>query len=324
VKTPIPGGGNAEGRITDFVLRPDGRIVASGYGYDENLPANENSLFAAVGYLASGDLDPSFAEAGIFTRRVGGGENSARAIEVTPSSKFLLAGSYDPELSNASPALLRLDPNGALDPSFGVGGQVLRGVQAPFGEIFQGAALDAEERLVVLSTAYIGGGNTEVVVSRYLGDKVPALPIAAPAPVLNQRPHARMKKVPKKIAAEKLKGFSGKASDADGNGVQRVQVAVVKRMSRGGGARASAGAKRCIALKSGKPRFKRSGTKAGKCPQLWLTAKGTAKWSFELKDELPPGRYVVYARATDGKGEAETSFSRKLGNRYAFRVLPSR
>jgi uncharacterized delta-60 repeat protein len=326
VKTPIPGGGSAEGRITGFALRPDGRIVASGYGYDENLPPNENSLFAAVGYLGNGDLDASFANAGIFTRRVGAGENSTRTIEMTPTDKFLLGGTYDPEPGNASPALLRLDSNGALDPSFGSGGQVLRGAQAPFGEIFQDAALDAEERLVVASTAYVGGGNTVIVVTRLLGDKVPALPIATPtpAPVPNQRPHARMKKVPKKIAAEELKGFSGTASDADGNGVQRVQVAVVKRMKRGSGARASAGAKSCSALKNRKPRFKRFEAKAGKCTQRWLTAKGTAKWNFKLKGELPPGRYIVFARAIDGKGEPETEFSRKLGNRYAFRVLPSR
>jgi hypothetical protein len=42
---------------------------------------------------------------------------------------------------------------------------------------------------------------------------------------------------------------------------------------------------------------------------------------LQAEGQLPPGRYVVFARATDGKGFAETTFGRKLGNRYALRVL---
>jgi uncharacterized delta-60 repeat protein len=177
VKTPIPGGGGAEGRLTDFVVRPDGRIVASGYGYDENLPSNEDSKFAAVGYLANGALDPSFGTGGFFIHQVGV-ESDARAIEQTPDGKFVLAGHYDAAGDN-SISLARIDSSGVLDTGFGSGGQVLRGVSAPFGDNFEDAALDAEERTVVVSRAYIGGGNTEVVVARYMGDKVPLEPIRA-------------------------------------------------------------------------------------------------------------------------------------------------
>jgi hypothetical protein len=75
-------------------------------------------------------------------------------------------------------------------------------------------------------------------------------------------------------------------------------------------------------LKNAKPRFKRVRARPyAPCPQRWLTAKGGAKWSFKFKGTLPPGKYVVYARAIDGKGLAETTFSRTLGNRYAFRVV---
>jgi uncharacterized delta-60 repeat protein len=332
VKTPIPG--SDAGRLTDFALRPDGRIVASGYGFEEvGPPFSLDDMFAAVGYLASGELDPSFAEAGIFTHQIeeGDGVEAAQEVELTPTGKVLLAGTYDPAPGNASTALLRLDPLGELDPAFGSEGEVLRGILAPFGEIFQDAALDAEERLVVASTAYIGGNVTELVVSRYLGDprpqppaQPPSPPRATPAPPRNLAARALMKKVPKKIAAEDLKGFSGTASDADGNGVQRVEIALASWVGKPSGGRPLA-IRRCLVLKNRKLRFERVREESrNKCPQRWLTAKGTAKWSFKLKGALPPGRYVVYARATDGKGEAETSFSRKLGNRYAFNVLPSR
>ncbi|HEU5252069.1 MAG TPA: delta-60 repeat domain-containing protein [Solirubrobacterales bacterium] len=323
VKTPIPGGGSAGGRLTDFVVRPDGRIVASGYGYDENLPANEDSKFAAVGYLANGDLDSSFGTGGTFTQAAGV-ESDARAIDETPNGRFVLAGHYDNEAGDNSVSLLRLDSAGVTDTSYGSGGKVLRGVSAPFGDNFEDAALDAEERTVVVSRAYTGGGNTEVVVARYLGDKAPVLPISAP---INRPAHAKMKAVPRKVAPWDLKDFRGTASDPDGNGVEKVQVAVVKQI-RGGprkvrDARVPPGI-RCWAMKNATGKLKRVKAKAGRCPQRWLTVKGKAKWRFKLKGALPPGRYVVFARAVDGTGLAESRFSRKLRNRYAFRVLPPR
>jgi hypothetical protein len=45
------------------------------------------------------------------------------------------------------------------------------------------------------------------------------------------------------------------------------------------------------------------------------------KWKFMLKHPLVPGRYVVFSRAIDDKGLAESSFSSRAGNRRAFRVL---
>ena len=114
----------------------------------------------------------------------------------------------------------------------------------------------------------------------------------------------------RKVQAPKLKKFSGTAGDTDGNGLKKVQIAVTKKVG-----------KRCFAMKNAKGKFKRVKAKGKGCPHRWLAAKGKAKWSFRLKRELPPGRYVVFARAVDGKGLAEDSFSRELRNRYAFRVL---
>jgi len=59
----------------------------------------------------------------------------------------------------------------------------------------------------------------------------------------------------------------------------------------------------------------------GKCAKAtFLRAKGTSSWVFKLRKRLPPGNYVLYARATDMSGNAETSFSTKQGNRIAFQV----
>lgn len=322
-ETPIPGAPSVGGRVRDFALRPDGRIVASGYGYDE-VGAELDEKFAAVGYLADGEPDPSFGEGGIFSRQVAPGDEAADAVDLTPGGKALLTGFYNTKDDYESTALLRLGLDGSLDPGFGTGGQALRGPVTQFGAIPEDAALDPEERLVVVSTAYLGEGVTSVEVSRYLGDPRPpvAEPISSPVPA-NKPAHATMKAVPKKLRVGKLTGFSGAADDPDGNGVQSVQIALVKRARGGVKAKASARSSlRCFALNA-KLRFKRVKAKGSQCPQVWLGAKGTGKWSFRLKGTLPPGKYVVFARAVDGKGLAETSFSRKLRNRYGFRVVAS-
>ena len=176
--------------------------------------------------------------------------------------------------------------------------------------------MDGEDRLVTVGTAFVGGGKTEISVTRYLGDPRPV--------VVNRAPHARMKKVPRKVKAEKLKGFSGTASDPDGDSLRKVQIALAKLVPRGAKASRRA-AKSCFVLKNAKARFKKVTPKKGKrCPQRWLAVKGKARWSFKLKASLPVGSYVVYSRAVDARGAAETAFSRKADNRFAFRVLPPR
>lgn len=317
--TPIPveGAPIVAGGLADMTVLSDGRIVAAGNGVDYiGSPPDYHQKLAVVRYLANGELDPSFAAGGIFTHR-DGRESRITTIEPAEAGGYLLAGDYynDSLKQNAS-LVVRLTSGGALDPAFGVGGIVARGDTAPFGEGIGGAAVDSEDRLVTVGTAYGPNNTSWASLARYLGDPRPVAPA-------NQAAHARMKAVPKKIAAEKMNGFSGTAADPDGDGVSKVQIAVFGRV-RSGVAKGSRAVPRCLVMKSKKPRFKLVKPKKGKCPQRWLKVKGKAKWGFKLKGDLPAGKYVVFARATDGLGATEAKFSRKLRNRYAFRVLPSR
>jgi len=327
VTTPIPSPGTAKGASTDVIVQPDGRIVASGYGYDGSGMEADQKL-AAVRYLANGKPDPSFGGAGtgIFSQQIAAGPEWAERLAMTPSGKILLAGAYSPVPKDRSFAVMRLDANGAPDPTFGTGGLTLRGATAPFGNIFEDAALDSRERMVVVSRNFTGGGNTIVEVSRILGDLPPesppapgqSSPSASPqyTPALPKPPHARMKAVPRKLEAAKLTGFAGTAAGAGGGPVAKVQIALVQASSAKAGSAAT-----CQELKNAKGQFKTVKAVRGNCPLLWLNAKGKAKWSFKLKTVLPPGRYVVYSRALDAAGLAEEAFSRAAGNRFAFRLL---
>lgn len=323
INTPIPGGGAAKGRAADVVIQPDGRIVASGNGYEE-VEAKTEPTFAAARYLGDGKLDPSFGGAGtgIFSRRISPGEESAQRVLLASSGKLILAGRYAPTLNDSSVAALRLDPSGVLDPTFGSGGLALRGATAPFGNTFESAALDSRERTVVVSRDYVGGGNTIVEVSRFLGDVPPDAPPAPPAagnqPRPTPQPRTRMKAVPRKLATAKLTGFSGTASDPGGT-LAKVQIALVRRVAAKPGRPVT-----CQQLRNPRARFKVVKAKGRTCPPRWLDATGKAKWRFDLKSALPPGRYVVFARALDASGAAESAFSRASGNRFAFRLLASR
>lgn len=325
VEAPVPSAGTETslgGRIDDFRLLADGRIVASGYGYDQvGSPPKDDGKLAVARFLPDGQLDASFGAAGWFTHQIGTGAEDADAVQVSPTARLVLAGAYTVAGSKGdigTPYLARLEPGGSLDPGFGAGGLVQLGETAPFGENFEALALDPEERAVVVGRAYIGGGNTEVVVRRFLGDKVARGP--------NQAPHARMKRVPKKLKANRLRGFVGSANDPDGT-IAKVQVALLKLVPGGAKASAKKAAPKCLALKNARAKFKPAKPKGAKgkrrCEPRWLGVKGTERWSFKLKKNLPPGRYVVYARAVDAEGLAEASFSRKAGNRYSFRVLPA-
>jgi uncharacterized delta-60 repeat protein len=326
--TPIPVGGAeglGAGRLSDFAVLPDGRIVASGNGldYDSSLSVSTPKA-VAVRYLPSGELDSSFADGGIFTRRI---ENYALAETVVlgERGRILLAGYYENSLGMNAAWVGRLESDGSLDPAFGTGGLVVRSDTAPFGEAPNDAAVDSQDRLLTIGTAYGPNDTSWASVTRYLGDPRPARPIPILAPASNRPAHAKMKPVPKKLPVGKLKGFFGSASDPDGNGLQKVQIALVQKIkgAQRDGIRDSRGppSARCFALTTRKLRFKRVKAQGGSCPpRRWLTVKGTSKWSLELKGRLPPGNYIVYARAIDGKGLAETTFSRTLGNRYAFRV----
>ena len=46
----------------------------------------------------------------------------------------------------------------------------------------------------------------------------------------------------------------------------------------------------------------------------------TDRWLLRLRRALPPGRYAVLSRATDGAGRRERAFSSARGNRVAFRI----
>jgi uncharacterized delta-60 repeat protein len=303
VETPIPGeGGVEEGRISDVVVQPDGKIVGGGYGVDSVGVTMETVIkFELVRYLSNGELDPSFGSGGFVGVRLPSPFSFGRKLALDANGKLILGGTYDanpnPLEEDEAPALMRFNPNGSLDSSFGNGGIVIEALGAGIEEeSIEGLALLPDGKIVTSGSRFAEPGGSSVVVSRYIADfEKPPVPV--PPKKVNLPPHSRINGVPHKVRREALTGFHGTASDPDGT-VGAVQVALVRLRSGG-----------------------KAGNSAAVKPKKWRTAKGTAKWSLKLKHPLAPGRYVVFSRAIDNRGLAETEFSRRNGNRRAFRVL---
>lgn len=301
VETPIPGeGGVEEGRISDVLVQPDGKIVGGGYGVDSVGVAMETVIkFEVIRYLPNGELDPGFGSGGRVGERLPSPYSFGRKLALDANGKLILGGTYDanpaPLEENEAPALMRFNPNGSLDPSFGSGGIVVGTLGAGIEEeSIEGLALQPDGKIVTSGSRYAEPGGGSGVVSRYIADFDKPSP---PGPPKDLPPHSRIKGLPHKVHQDALKGFHGTASDPDGR-VSKVQVSLV-RLPSGGKAGVSTVIK----------------------PKKWRTAKGTAKWSLKLKHPLRPGRYVVFSRAIDNQETAETEFSRRAGNRRAFRVL---
>lgn len=302
VETPIPGeGGIEEGRISDVLVQPDGKIVGGGYGFDyTGTPPEFVGKFELVRYLSDGELDPSFGEGGMVGVRPPGLHSFGRALGLAADGKLVLGGTYDvsedPLEEHDAPALVRVNPNGSLDSSFGSGGTVFGSLEAGIEEeSLEALALQPDGKIVTTGDRFGEASGFAGIVSRYIADF--ETPSGPGPPKTDLPPRSKIKGVPRKVRQGALTRFHGTASDPDGK-VSKVQVALVRLRSGG-----------------------KAGTSAATKPKKWRTAKGTAKWTLKLKHPLAPGRYVVFSRAIDDQGLAESKFSRPAGNRRAFRVL---
>jgi uncharacterized delta-60 repeat protein len=105
--------------ISGLTILKDGRIVAVGSG----VGANGTNDFAILRFFANGNLDNSFGTNGETLTDFGQAE-SANAVAVQPDGRYVAAG--ETGLADViSFALVRYNPNGSLDTTFGNGGEAI-------------------------------------------------------------------------------------------------------------------------------------------------------------------------------------------------------
>lgn len=112
-----PGAGD---ELSNFVLQPDGKIIAGGYDYDISFNGYNNIM---IRFDACGTIDSSFGSGGIVKHRFDQ-RNRGFSYALHTGNKILCAGlqSNSNAGSDQIPFIARYNPDGSVDDSFGYNG----------------------------------------------------------------------------------------------------------------------------------------------------------------------------------------------------------
>jgi uncharacterized delta-60 repeat protein len=148
-----------------LALAPDGRIVLAGItGVYPDID------FGVARYSTGGALDPSFGSGGTATTDFFGGFDMAEAVAVQGDGSIIVAGNAAPlgvpPGSTTDFALARLDAEGNLDGSFGMGGKII--TQIGFQSRSRALMIQPDQAIVAAGLTS-DGNNTDFALARYLG-----------------------------------------------------------------------------------------------------------------------------------------------------------
>jgi uncharacterized delta-60 repeat protein len=309
----------SEGRSAAVAIQPDGKILAGGYAEVGGNPAE----FAIARLNPGGTPDTSFSGDGQELTPVSSTEDSrGTALMLQPNGKIVLAGTATVDSSGRTTlGFARYDTDGTLDSSFLGGGALFAPLPPGLNSAnVADAALACDGGIVTVGRGDSAPtAHSTFVTARILGDPSSCPVLTQPPPVVSAdhtKPHARIHRLRRVVRASKLRRFSGTASD--NVGLKKVEIALLRKVGKVRAARAKGS---CLWLRNSRAKFKRAKPRHGRCAKRrWLRAHGTRAWVFKLRRRLPAGTYVLYARATDTSGNADTSFSARRHNRVTFRV----
>jgi uncharacterized delta-60 repeat protein len=163
VVAPVSGGSGGVHGGQSMALQPDGKIITVGYGF-----GGGSSSAAVFRYNPDGTLDASFGTGGtVFTS----GVNSASDVAVQPDGKIVVSGSAYVFGQDANFAVVRYNPDGSLDKSFGAGGIAVTPVRdGDAADLSSAVALQPDGKIVVVGTSLILGREYDFALARYNPD----------------------------------------------------------------------------------------------------------------------------------------------------------
>jgi len=145
-----------DGRAAAVALQPDGKIVVGGgWGTYENL--------GVLRLLANGDLDFTFGTDGV-TTVPNAGNDLVSDIAMQPDGSIVLVGTIDRfnEWDTQDMALVRLLPDGSLDPTFGDDGEAR--IDLGDAESGHGLALQPDGKILVAGDTLVPYDRDAIVV----------------------------------------------------------------------------------------------------------------------------------------------------------------
>ncbi|WP_155981353.1 hypothetical protein [Nocardia sp. BMG111209] len=145
------------------LVQPDGRIVAVGTSH------GDGDTVAVARFRPDGRPDPGFGAAGQLSTDLGTRADRGNAAALQPDGKLIVAGSTrDPERGDEF-LLIRYNPDGTPDPSFGQAGIV----STDFGGRAAAAhavVVQPDGRIVAVGTTAGTGTGDNIAVARYRPD----------------------------------------------------------------------------------------------------------------------------------------------------------
>lgn len=147
------------GEPRDLIVQPDGKIIAVG---SQPGPTSFTSDFAIVRLNVDGSFDTEFNDTGIAPTPPFVGRHDAHSVALQDDGKIVVSGSWD----QGQAALLRYQPNGEFDNSFGSAGLLISyfpAVSFPDTRLL----IQPDGKIVVASTFefYVTGTVTEIDIS---------------------------------------------------------------------------------------------------------------------------------------------------------------
>ena len=140
----------------DIVIQPDGKILIAGHAFDSAL----GDSFVIARYNTNGTLDSSFANGGIFRYEYGNvySTDQLRGIALQPDGKIVAAGRVTVGNGDPAFAVIRLNPNGTFDSTFGTNGIVVKNFFSSIDEATE-VAIQSDGKILVSGWVTQGGVN---------------------------------------------------------------------------------------------------------------------------------------------------------------------
>ncbi len=154
----------AQDRSFQIAQQSDGKIILAGYSND--IGGTEDWIMTVIRLLPSGALDHSFGVAGVSKINFAPEADESWAVDVQPDDKIVITGRVW-DGSYTKMGVVRLKPNGQLDPTFDTDGKAVYSIGALGDEGFD-LAIQPDGKILSIGRAWQPGGETGWAVMRLL------------------------------------------------------------------------------------------------------------------------------------------------------------
>jgi uncharacterized delta-60 repeat protein len=149
-----------QGGANAVSIQKDGKIVVAG---------NLNSGVGVIRYNTDGTFDDMFGSDGTIINSTGSFHSEANALTIQTDNKIVIAGRSQNNGDYDDFLIIRYNPDGSLDKTFGTNGGIVITSISPFPDCANALAIQKDGKIVVAGNAFINN-NSCIALVRYNPD----------------------------------------------------------------------------------------------------------------------------------------------------------